>query len=221
MTKEELKKINKAVLIGICKDLSLGVLAEDNKASLSEKISACGDWKTHSMFNVDTDVPEVKNEGDLTEEEIADKKRDDLLEQCEFESIEITGEEDIDELEALLKKCYDDKVKQAELESARTVARAIGVAFADTDNADDILTFVTEFHAREAHMKEVRESDLAAAKAHLEKGVTFDYLQQVNSHLIDATNQMIRQMEREKKSSDRFHAAVKTLITLRNQTFIR
>ncbi len=221
MKTEELKKLSKTKLLSIASDLGMEVESDNLKGEIADKIASNHKWKDHAEYKGSSTVDSV----DEFQQEVGgdfDLEKANLIEECVAREVVLNGDESVDQLKSLIAKDDDEKIAEIELQDAKQRAVSAGLKDLPTNlSTEEINIAIVEKKAEEGRMQQVNAEQEKALKDHIAKGVTLDYLQKVNSHLIDATQQMIRQCEREKKSSDRFHATVKKLEVLRREVFIR
>lgn len=236
MNQGQLKKQNKDVLHGICNDLGIAFEADDFKNDLATKIVEREGWSTHALYVaptgeavVETEEEEkadgnqpVLDDEDGSELSAEEKKSIALQEECIQREIAMSGEETVEELEALIFEANSANIAAAELNDAKEQADKLGIVYSeDDDDAKSILAAVAKVKADIAEKKSDEEKAKSELHARIAKGVTMEDLQQAAETIGLMCEQMIKQLNSEKKSSDRFHKAVKDLGTMRRDVFIR
>lgn len=221
MNQEQLLKLKKSKLQEICKDLEIETTSDQMKPDLVSLIVASPLWTNHPEFVIDEDQENEDAGTEATEtndvEQIAA-----LTEECVAREITLNGDETIEELKALITKDDDYKIEAAEKHSAIEKAKANGVEYPEDATAAEILVLITEKQAEDGRLADISAEQERQLKEGIQKnGVTLDYINKLNSHLIDCVEQMARQQEREKKSSDRFYQASLALKRMRADIFIR
>lgn len=220
MKKNELLSKSKAELIGMCHWLNVKFESDCLKSDLIELISKSPKLKEYNEGEAIESVDEFQGNEIESPQEI---KETELIQECIEREITLTGKESVSELEKLIDNANLETIAAFEKQAAIAKAKENGVTINESTTlcAQEILDLIIEKQASDGRMVAMKAEQEQALKERLKEGVSLDYLQQINSHLIDATNQMVRQCEREKKSSERFYATVKKLEGFRREVFIR
>lgn len=229
-------KTKKAQLQDICDELKIAYKNE-NMVLLAEKIAECpefvGTKHYAELAEMDQPAAQGNSSGDdgLSEDE---KLSIQLQEECIEREITLNGDETNEELKALIAKDDADKIDAAEWQNIKENCASLSIelpaeatkeqaweliekAKADQKSKDEELAKNEETNRAEARAKQ-KQKAIDSINA---MDVSIEFLNDQADVLIAALAKYKKQMDAQKKASDRFHSAIQTMERMKMNTLVK